>query len=100
MNNEQFLLLVSAGLFSIGLVGLAIRRNILVSLMCIELLLNAANLVFVTFSNVHGNIDGQIWVFFVMTVAAAESAVGLGLVIALFRTLRTVSSEDIQLLRE
>lgn len=100
MTNQQFLVMVSAGLFSVGVVGLALRRNILISLMCIELMLNAANLLFVVFSGMHGNLDGQIWVFFIMTVAAAESAVGLGLVIALFRTLRSVSSDDLQLLRE
>ena len=87
-------------IFTIGLVGVLIRRNILVLMMCIELMLNAVNLSFVSFSAAQGNLHGQISVFFIMVVAAAEAAVGLGLVIALFRTLRTVDTDEIQLLRE
>ncbi len=90
----------SAAIFCIGLVGLLIRRNILVVLMCIELMLNAVNLTFVTFSKIQGDMGGQMSVFFIITVAAAESAVGLGLVIALFRTLRTVDTDEIRLLKE
>ncbi len=87
-------------IFFTGLFGLIVRRNILVILMCIELMLNAVNLTFVTFSNLLHDMTGQMAVFFIITVAAAESAVGLGLVIAMFRTLRSVDTDSIQLLRE
>jgi NADH-quinone oxidoreductase subunit K len=90
----------AAVIFFIGLTGVLIRRNILVLLMCIELMLNAVNLTFVMFSKQLENLGGQMAVFFIMTVAAAEAAVGLGLVIALFRTLRTVDTDQIQLLKE
>ena len=89
-----------ATIFFIGFAGLLIRRNILVILMCIELMLNAVNLTFVTFSKELHHMGGQMSVLFIITVAAAESAVGLGLVIAMFRTLRSVDTDDIQLLRE
>ncbi|OFZ20217.1 MAG: NADH-quinone oxidoreductase subunit K [Bdellovibrionales bacterium GWB1_55_8] len=84
----------------IGFTGILIRKNILVILMCIELMLNAVNLTFVTYSTLLQDMAGQMSVFFIITVAAAESAVGLALVIAMFRTLRSVSTEEIQLLRE
>jgi NADH-quinone oxidoreductase subunit K len=89
-----------SAVFFIGLAGLIVRRNILVILMCIELMLNAVNLTFVTFSRQLNDLGGQMSVFFIITVAAAESAVGLGLVIAMFRTLRSVDTDEIQLLRE
>lgn len=89
-----------AAIFFIGLAGVLIRRNILVIMMCIELMLNAVNLTFVTFSKQLHHMGGQMDVFFIITVAAAESAVGLGLVIALFRTLRTVDTDEIRLLKE
>lgn len=88
-----------SAVFFIGLGGLLIRRNILVVLMCIELMLNAVNLTFVTFSKQLQHLGGQMSVFFIITVAAAESAVGLGLVISMFRTLRSVDTDDIRLLR-
>jgi NADH-quinone oxidoreductase subunit K len=87
-------------IFFIGLTGVLIRRNILVILMCIELMLNAVNLTFVTYSKQLNDMGGQMSVFFIITVAAAESAVGLALVIAMFRTLRSVDTDQIQLLRE
>lgn len=87
-------------IFFIGLAGVLMRRNILVILMSIELMLNAVNLTFVTYSKVLHDMGGQMAVFFIITVAAAESAVGLALVISLFRTLRTVDTDEIQLLRE
>src|SRR5947199_358593 len=90
----------SSIIFFIGFTGILVRRNILVILMCIELMLNAVNLTFVTFSKQLQHLGGQMSVFFIITVAAAESAVGLGLVIAMFRTLRSVDTDDIQLLRE
>src|SRR3954468_14461684 len=90
----------SAVIFFIGFAGMLIRRNILIIFMCIELMLNAVNLTFVTFSKHFHHMGGQMSVFFIITVAAAESAVGLGLVIAMFRTLRSVDTDEIQLLRE
>ena len=94
------LLIVSMIVFSIGLLGVIIRKNLIVMLMSIELMLNAVNLSFVAFSKIHHVINGELTVLFVMTVAAAESAVGLGLVVSLFRTLRTVDSDQIQMLRD
>jgi NADH-quinone oxidoreductase subunit K len=94
------LLVVSMIVFGIGLLGVILRKNLLIMLMCIELMLNGVNLSFVAFSKMHQLIEGDLTVLFVMTVAAAESAVGLGLVIALFRTLRTVDSDQIQMLRD
>jgi NADH-quinone oxidoreductase subunit K len=94
------LLVVSMIVFGIGLLGVILRKNLLIMLMCIELMLNGVNLSFVAFSRMHQLIEGDLTVHFVMTVAAAESAVGLGLVIALFRTLRTVDSDQIQMLRD
>jgi NADH-quinone oxidoreductase subunit K len=87
-------------LFFIGLFGVLVRRNILIILMSIELMLNAVNVAFVAFGSEMQHLGGQMSVFFIITVAAAESAVGLGLVIALFRNLKSVSTEDIQLLKE
>src|SRR3954464_10891479 len=89
-----------AAIFFTGLTGVLIRRNILVILMCVELMLNAVNLTFVTFSQQLNHLGGQMSVFFIITVAAAESAIGLGLVIAMYRTLRTVNTDELQLLRE
>lgn len=78
-------LVLSAALFAIGAFGVLVRRNIITVLMCIELMLNAVNLSFLAFSRSHGTLDGQVFVFFVLTVAAAEAAVGLAIVLALQR---------------
>jgi len=94
MISIQHYLILSAILFSIGLAGLVIRRNILVIFMSIEIMLNAANLAFVTFARQHGSLDGQVIAFFVIAVAAAEAAVGLAIVIALFRNRGTVKTSD------
>lgn len=94
------LILLSCILFFIGLFGVLIRKNILVLLMSVELMLNAVNLSFIAFGKELEHLGGQMAVFFIITVAAAESAVGLGLVIALFRNLKSVSTEDIQFLKE
>ena len=91
-------LLVSAILFSLGVVGVLLRRNAIMIFMCIELMLNAVNLTFVALSQQLG-LDGQVFVFFVMTVAAAEAAVGLAIVIALYRHRDTVNLQNINLLR-
>lgn len=93
-------ILFSTLLFFIGLFGVLTRRNILVIMMSIELMLNAVNVALVTFSRELQDTRGQIAVFFIITVAAAEAAVGLGLVIALFRNLKSVSTQRIQLLKE
>lgn len=84
----QFLF-ISILLFVIGLVGVVLRRNILIILMSTELMLNAINLLFVTFSRMHQQIDGQVFVFFIMTLAAAEVAVGLAIVVMVYRNLKT-----------
>ena len=95
---EKYLIL-SAILFSIGTLGVLIRRNAIVMFMCIELMLNAVNLTFIALSKHLGNIDGQVFVFFVMTVAAAEAAVGLALMIAFFKNRESIDVEDINVLK-
>jgi NADH-quinone oxidoreductase subunit K len=91
-------LIVSAILFSIGVAGVLTRRNALILFMCVELMLNAVNLSFVALARLHG-INGQVFVVFVMTVAAAEAAVGLAIVINVFRHYRTVDLNRLRLLR-
>jgi len=91
-------LAVSAILFIIGVIGVLVRRNAIVIFMCVELMLNAVNLSLVALSQVHG-ISGQVFVFFVMTVAAAEAAVGLAIILAIFRHHRTVDLMNINLLK-
>ncbi len=86
--------------FGIGLLGVLIRKNLIVMLMSVELMLNAVNVLFVSFSKVHQNLQGEVTVLFVITVAAAESAVGLGLLIALFRSIKSVDADQIQMLRD
>lgn len=90
---------LSAILFTIGAVGVMVRRNAIVMFMCIEIMLNAVNVSFVAFSKYLGNLDGQISVFFVMVVAAAEAAVGLAIIIALFRSRKTVDTDEANELR-
>ena len=92
-------LLLGALLFAIGAVGLLIRRNPLVMFMCVELMLNAVNLTFVTFSNVLDDVGGQVVVFFVLVVAAAEVVVGLGIIVAILRRRPGATADDISLLR-
>ncbi|HLL08010.1 MAG TPA: NADH-quinone oxidoreductase subunit NuoK [Nocardioidaceae bacterium] len=98
MSPTPFLIL-SALLFSIGATGVLLRRNAIVVFMCVELMLNAVNLSFVTFARVHGNLDGQIAAFFVMVVAAAEVVVGLAIIVTIFRTRRSASVDDASLLK-
>ena len=90
---------LSAILFVIGGVGVLVRRNAIVIFMCVELMLNAANLAFVAFARMHGNLDGQVIAFFVMVVAAAEVVVGLAILMAIFRTRRSASVDDANLLK-
>jgi NADH-quinone oxidoreductase subunit K len=92
-------IVLSAILFTIGAVGFMIRRNAIVAFMCVELMLNASNLALVTFSRVHGALDGQIAAFFVMVVAAAEVVVGLGILVAIFRNRSSTSVDDVNLLK-
>ena len=91
-------LFVSAVLFTIGVFGVLTRRNAIIIFMCVELMLNAVNLSFVAFSQAYG-VAGQVFVFFVMTVAAAEAAVGLAIIIALFRHKQTVNLQNINILK-
>src|SRR5882672_5048499 len=95
----EFFLIMGALLFTIGCVGVLIRRNAIVMLMCVELMLNAVNLTFVAFAQEAQTMTGHLFAFFVMTVAAAEAAVGLAIVIALFRRRRTTNVDDASLMR-
>ena len=95
----QHALLLSLALFAVGVLGVFLRRNIITVFMCIELMLNAVNLAFIAFSRSWGTLDGQVLVFFVMTVAAAEAAVGLAIVIALHRYKDTLDVDAFNLLR-
>ncbi len=92
-------LVLSAVLFSLGAVGLLVRRNALVMFMCVELMLNAVNLVFVTFARELGDLSGQVLVFFVLVVAAAEVVVGLAIVVSIFRRRQGATADDLSLLR-
>ena len=92
-------LILSAILFSIGVVGFLIRRNAIVIFMSLELMLNGANLAFVAFSHFLNSMDGQIIVVFVMSVAAAEAAVGLAIIMAMYRTKKTVNADEMNLMK-
>ena len=95
----SFFLLLGAVLFTIGAFGVLARRNVIVIFMSIELMLNAVNLVFVAFARQLHSMDGQVAVFFVMTVAAAEAAVGLAIIITVFRNRETVNADELNLMR-
>jgi NADH-quinone oxidoreductase subunit K len=95
---EHYLIL-SAIIFAIGVVGVLVRRNLIVVLMSVELMLNAVNLTFVAFSRYLGSMQGQVVVFFVMAVAAAEAVIGLAIIISLFRHRRSLDPQEMQLLR-
>jgi NADH-quinone oxidoreductase subunit K len=92
-------LIVSMLLFSMGLLGVILRRNLLVIYMCLELMLNAANLALVAFSRFTDSLNGQVFVFFVITVAAAEVSVGLALIVALYRKRQTAHTEDLTIMK-
>jgi NADH-quinone oxidoreductase subunit K len=94
---QHWYLLLSTFLFSIGVLGVLFRRNAIIILMCIELMLNAVNLLLVSFSAYHNNSDGQVFVFFIMVVAAAEVAVGLALLVSIYRN---IGSTDIAMLNK
>lgn len=95
----NYYLVLSAILFAIGVVGVLTRRNAIIVFMCIELMLNSVNLSLVAFSSFLGSVNGQILVFFVMAVAAAEAAIGLAIVIALFRNKQTVNIDEVNILK-
>jgi len=95
----EYYLILSAFMFSVGIVGVLTRRNAIVVFMCIELMLNSANLTLITFSSFLGDTTGQLFVFFVMAVAAAEAAVGLAIIIAIFRNKLTVNIDEINILK-
>ncbi|MCB2174679.1 MAG: NADH-quinone oxidoreductase subunit NuoK [Actinomycetales bacterium] len=92
-------LVLSAILFSLGGATVLLRRNAIIAFLGVELMLNATNLAFVTFSRIHGNLTGQVMAFFVMVVAAAEVVVGLAIIVAIFRTRRSASVDDVNLLK-
>ena len=95
----NYYLVLSAIIFAIGVAGVLIRRNIIVILMSVELMLNAVNLTFIAFSRSLGSMDGQVIVVFVMTVAAAEAVIGLAIIIAVFRHRQTLDPREMQLLK-
>jgi NADH-quinone oxidoreductase subunit K len=99
MTPISYYMALSAILFAIGVTGVLIRRNVIVMFLSIELMLNAVNLALVALGRRIGSMDGQVIVFFVMTVAAAEAAVGLAIIIAMFRNRETVNSDELNLLR-
>ncbi len=92
-------LVLSAILFSIGVLGFLVRRNVIVMFMCVELMLNSANLALVTFAHMYGTLDGQIAAFMVMVIAAAEVVVGLSIIVTIFRSRRSTSVDDINLMK-
>ena len=92
-------LYVSALLFTIGAIGVVVRRNAIVVFMCIELMLNAANLAFVTFARYNGDLDGQVVAFFTMVIAACEVVIGLAIIVTIYRSRRSASIDDASLLK-
>jgi NADH-quinone oxidoreductase subunit K len=98
MSPDNYLYL-SALLFTIGAAGVLLRRNAIVMFMCVELMLNACNLAFVTFSRIHGHLDGQVVAFFTMVVAACEVVIGLAIIMTIFRARRSASVDDANLLK-
>jgi NADH-quinone oxidoreductase subunit K len=99
MSPTNFMVALSAILFSIGVIGVLTRRNAIMIFMSVELMLNAANLAFVAFAQRWGHLDGQLFVFFVMAVAAAEVAVGLALMVTIFRTKKSTDVDDMSELK-
>lgn len=97
--NPNYYLVLSAILFCIGVLGFLLRRNAIVAFMSIELMLNASNLAMVNFAHMHGQLDGQIAAFFVMIVAAAEVVIGLAIIVTIYKTRRSASVDDANLLK-
>jgi NADH-quinone oxidoreductase subunit K len=96
---STYYLVLAAAIFTIGAVGVLVRRNVLVMFMCIELMLNAVNLTFVTFAHALNDVRGQAFVFFTLVVAAAEVAVGLAIIVAIFRRRRGATADDVRMLK-
>ncbi|MBI4746495.1 MAG: NADH-quinone oxidoreductase subunit NuoK [Deltaproteobacteria bacterium] len=99
MATQEHYLVLSAILFAIGAIGVLVRRNAIVIFMCIELMLNAVNISLVAFSKQMDSMDGQVFVFFIMTVAAAEAAIGLAIMVSLFRNKETLNVDEINLMK-
>lgn len=97
--DTSLMIFISMAMFAIGMIGVLVKRNPLILFLSIEMMLNAANLLFVTFAHIWGNETGHIWVFFVLVVAAAEAAVGLAIIINLFRTKQMVDIDQYNVLR-
>ncbi|MGI8646854.1 MAG: NADH-quinone oxidoreductase subunit NuoK [Acidimicrobiales bacterium] len=97
--SPTYYLILAAALFTIGAVGVLVRRNAIVVFMCVELMLNALNLTLVTFSRINGTLDGQVMAFFVMVVAAAEVVIGLAIIMAIFRSRSSTSVDDANILK-
>jgi len=97
--NESYYLILAALLFTIGCMGVLLRRNAILVFMSIELMLNSVNLTLVTFSRINGDLEGQVMAFFVMVVAAAEVVVGLAIIMSIFRSRRSASIDDVNLLK-
>lgn len=95
----SYYIALSGLLFTLGVLGVLIRRNAIIIFMAVELMLNAANLAFIAFAREQGAVDGQLFVFFVITVAAAEVAVGLALIVTIFRTKRSIDVDEIHMMR-
>jgi NADH-quinone oxidoreductase subunit K len=95
----SFYLVLSGVLFTIGVIGVLVKRNPIVIFMCIELMLNAVNLSFIALGRHFGHVNGQMYVIFVMAVAAAEVSIGLGIIIAMFRTKETIDIDEVNLLK-
>ena len=95
----SYYLVLASAIFTIGAVGLLVRRNTLVMFMCVELMLNAVNLTFVTYAHALNDIGGQVLVFFTLVVAASEVAVGLAIIVAIFRRRQDVTADDVDLLK-
>lgn len=95
----EYYLILSAFMFTVGIVGVLTRRNAIVVFMCVELMLNSANLTLITYSSYLGDVAGQLFVFFVMSVAASEAAVGLAIIIAIYRNKLTVNIDEINILK-
>jgi NADH-quinone oxidoreductase subunit K len=99
MFSIEHYLILSVALFAIGVAGVLLRRNVIVMLMSIELILNAVNINLVAFSRLHGSVDGQVFAIFIIVAAAAEAVVGLGIILALARNRDTVDADDLDLLK-
>ncbi len=95
----SYFIILSIILFILGIIGFFVKKDLITQFMCVEVMLNAANLALIAFSKAHSSLDGQIIVFFIITVAAAEAAVGLAIILLVYRQKKTIKTEDIQLMK-